>query len=143
MRIRTYAAALLVAWGGTVALAQKVTTPEELDKTMKRVQTAMMAANKALKAQDFDEASKQLTVVKGAMEDSREFWVLHKKDDALKANTQTVTKIEETQKILQSRNAEGSMAALKELGGACRTCHETYRVRDADNNWVLKPGSVN
>lgn len=142
MRIRCYVAALLVTWAGTVVMAQKVTTPEELDKTMKRVQSAMMAANKALKGQNFTEVNTQLGVIKQAMDDSREFWVLHKKEDAIKANTETVGKIEETQKLVQANNAAESMAALKQLGGACRTCHETYRVRDADNNWVLKPGSI-
>jgi hypothetical protein len=30
-------AALLVAWAGSLAVAQKITTPEELDKAMKKV----------------------------------------------------------------------------------------------------------
>ena len=35
------------------------------------------------------------------------------------------------------------MAAMKQsVGPACRMCHEKYRVRDAENNWVLKPGSI-
>jgi hypothetical protein len=34
------------------------------------------------------------------------------------------------------------MAALKTMGGACQSCHKTYRERDAENNYILKPGSV-
>jgi hypothetical protein len=31
---------------------------------------------------------------------------------------------------------------MKEVGGACRSCHGVYRTKDADNNYVLKPGSI-
>lgn len=143
--MRSYVAAMLVMLGGALGVAQvaqKVTTVEELDKAMKRVQPAMMGANKALKAQNFSEAGTQLAIVRQVMEDSREFWVLHKKEDALKANAETIVKIDETQKLIKVSNAEGATASLKELGATCRTCHETYRARDADNNWVLKPGSI-
>jgi hypothetical protein len=84
----------MVAWAGTMVVAQKVTTPEELDKTMKKVQPALQATQKAIKGNDFAEASKQLAVVKQAIEESREFWVQHKKDDAIKANQDTVQKID-------------------------------------------------
>ena len=134
----------MVTWAGTMVVAQKVTTTEELDKTMKKVQPALQATQKAIKGNDFAEASKQLAIVKQAIEESREFWVVHKKDDALKANTDTVEKIDEAQKVLTATapDAQTALAALKQLGGACRSCHEVYRVRDADNNWVLKPGSI-
>lgn len=140
--MKVYAATALVAGAGTLAVAQKVTTQEELDKAMKRVQPAMMAANKALKAKNFAEADSQLGIVRQVMEDTREFWVQHKREDALKANAETVAKIDSTRKLVQASNAEASVASLKELGVTCRSCHEVYRARDADNNWILKPGSI-
>jgi soluble cytochrome b562 len=140
---KVYVAAAFVAAAGTLAVAQKMTTEDELDKAMKRVQPAMMAANKALQAKNFDEAGKQLGVVRQVMEETREFWVFHKRQDAIKANTETVAAIDGTQKLIQSGDQPAAQAALKELGAACRTCHEVYRARDADNNWILKPGSLN
>ena len=130
---------------GSVAIAQKVTTVEELDKTMKKVQQANMAANKAIGSGDFAEGAKQYGIAKQAIEDSREFWVLNKKDDAIAANKETVTKMDAVLKMLTgpTPDAQAIGAALKqEVGPACRQCHEKYRVRDADNNWVLKPGSI-
>jgi hypothetical protein len=135
----------MVTWAGSMVVAQKVTTPEELDKTMKKVGPALQATNKALASGAFDEASKQLGVIKQAMVDSREFWVAHKKDDALEANKVTLDKIEAVEKMLASptKDAQAVQAALKqEVGAACRQCHEKYRARDAENNWVLKPGSI-
>ena len=94
---------------------------------------------------NFAEGTKQLAIVKKALDDSREFWVMHKKDDAVAANKETVAKLEEVQKMLAGSSPDGQaiMAAMKQsVGPACRMCHEKYRVRDAENNWVLKPGSI-
>jgi cytochrome c556 len=145
LHFRSCVAVLLVALAGSIVIAQKITTPEELDKAMKRVQQANMAANKALAAKNIDEAGKQLAIVKQTINDSREFWIHHKKDDAIAANKETVAKIEAVEKLLTgpSPDPQAIGAAMKqEVGTACRTCHEKYRVRDADNNWVLKPGSI-
>ena len=146
MHFKSSVAALMVVWAGTLLVAQtKVTTPEELDKTMKKVGPALQATNKALASGALPEASKQLATIKQAIIDSREFWVTHKKDDAIEANKTAVAKIEAVEKMLAAPapDAQAVQAALKqEVGAACRTCHEKYRVRDAENNWVLKPGSI-
>ena len=144
MHFRFGIAALVVASAGAIVVAQKVSSPEELDKAMKKMQPALQSANKALKSKDFPEVAKQLAIVRQVIDDSREFWVQHKKDDAVKANRETVGKIEAAEKLVtdSSPDAAAATAAIKEIGAACRTCHETYRVRDADNNWVLKPGSI-
>jgi hypothetical protein len=128
LHFRVFAAALVVTWAGS----------------MKNVQTANQAAGKAIKSGAYADAAKQLAVVKKAVDDSREFWIQHKKDDAIKFNTETVAKIEAAEKVLTgpSPDATAAMEAMKLVGAACRSCHEVYRVRDADNNWVLKPGSI-
>ena len=144
LHFRVYAAALIVTWAGSMAVAQKVTTPEELDKMMKNVQRANQAVGKAVGSGAFADAAKQLAIVKKGVDDSREFWVLNKKDDAIKFNKDVIAKIEEAEKLLSAPTPDpaAATAAVKQIGPACRSCHEVYRVRDADNNWVLKPGSV-
>jgi cytochrome c556 len=136
----------MVVSAGVLAFAQtKVTTADDLDKAMKKVGPALQAANKALASGAPAEASKQLAIIKQVMTDSREFWVVHKKDDALEANKATLDKLEAVEKMLAapSPDAQAVQAALKqEVGAACRQCHEKYRARDAENNWVLKPGSI-
>jgi cytochrome c556 len=134
----------MVTWAGSMAVAQKVTTPEELDKMMKNVQRANQAVGKAVGSGAFADAAKQLAIVKKGVDDSREFWVLNKKDDAIKFNKDVIAKIEEAEKLLSAPTPDpaAATAAVKQIGPACRSCHEVYRVRDADNNWVLKPGSI-
>ena len=146
MHFKSCVAALMVIGAGALAFAQaKVTTPEDLDQSMKSIQRAQMAAGKAITSGDFAEGSKQLAAVKKALDDSREFWITHKKEDAIAANKEAVAKVEEVQKMLTAATPDGQavMAAMKQsVGPACRQCHEKYRVRDAENNWVLKPGSI-
>ena len=146
MQFKSCVAALMVVGAGVLAFAQaKVTTPEELDKAMKALGQANMAAGKAITSGDFAEGAKQLAVVKKALDDTREFWVTHKKDDAITANKEATAKVEEVLKMLAAPSPDGQavMAAIKQtVGPACRQCHEKYRVRDAENNWVLKPGSI-
>ena len=145
MHFRGFAAAVMVIIGaGSLAIAQKVSTAEELDKSMKAVQTANQAAFKAVKSGAYADAAKQLAVVKLTIDESREFWVQRKKEDAIKFNKETVASIEKAEKIIGGANpdATASLEAMKMVGATCRSCHEVYRVRDADNNWVLKPGSV-
>jgi len=149
LHFRSYVAALVVVSAGTIAIAQtaqtKVSTPDDLDKVMKKVGPAMQAANKALGSGSFAEVSKQLAIVKQGVLDSRSFWEEHKKDDAIAANKEAVAKIEAVEKMLSSATPDGQAiaASLKQdVGTACRQCHEKYRVRDAENNWVLKPGSI-
>lgn len=130
---------------GAGLIAQKVTTEEELDKAMKRAQPAMGAAAKALQAGNAAEAGKQLAIVRQAMIDTQDFWIKHKREDAVKANKETIAKLESTEKLLSGASPDiaAATASLKqEVGASCRTCHEAYRVRDAENNWVLKPGSL-
>ena len=144
LHFRVYAAALMVTWAGCDGRGAEGHDAEELDKMMKNVRRANQAVGKAVGSGAFADAAKQLAIVKQGVDDSREFWVLNKKDDAIKFNKDVIAKIEAAEKLLSAPTPDpaAATAAVKEIGPACRSCHEVYRVRDADNNWVLKPGSI-
>jgi cytochrome c556 len=137
---------MLIAWSGALAVAQtqKVTTPEQLDKVMKQAGPAMQAINKATKSSAFADAKKEIPTLRQAVLDSQSFWIEHKKDDAVKMNKDALAKIDAFEKVL-SGDAPDSVAAitaLKEVGGACSACHKQYRAQDAENNYMLKPGTI-
>lgn len=144
MRFKLSLVIVLLSGSAGMMIAQKVTTPDELDKAMKKVQPAMQAMQKAVKSEAYADARKELATVKQVMDDTHEFWVVHKKEDAMKFNRDVVTKIDAVDKLLAATPVDTAAlaGAMKEMGGACLTCHKTYRVRDAENNWVLKPGSI-
>lgn len=143
IRCVKYAAAVLVALSSTVVVAQKVTTVEELDKTMKRVGQAQQGINKAIQAMAYADARKNIPVVRQAIMDSETFWVTRKKADAIKASKETLARLDALDKVLAgSPDVATATAAFKELGGnGCRGCHMTYREQVGDD-FRLKPGTA-
>ena len=129
-----------------LAAAQKpVSTEEELSKAMKKAKPALDNAAKAVDSRSFAAANKQLEAIKQVMTDTQAFWVAHQKEDAVAANRDAIAKIEDTQKRFSATPAltpEAGRTALKSIEQACKVCHDKYRARDADNNWILKPGSI-
>ena len=143
-RLKAYAAAALCASSAIVLAAQSVTTPEQLDKVMKKVGPAMQATQKAMAAGTFADVKTQLAIVRQGVLDSQSFWVEHKREDALKFNKDTLAKIDAFQALVGAEKVDPAAAgaSLKEVGAACRSCHQVYRAQDADDNFILKPGSI-
>ena len=146
MRIRVLAAVLVTVWSGAMLVAQnqKVSTPEELDKVMKRVGTANQAMTKVLKSGAYADVRTGLTQMKQAVADSESFWVLHKKEDAIKAAKDVQAKIDDAIKAAtgDAPDATAVQTATRDIGAACRTCHMVYRAQDAEKNYMLKPGTI-
>ena len=142
-RFVVYAAALCTVLGGVVLAQQKVRTAEELDKVMKKA-GAFRQVDKAIQSNNAADAKKQLEIVEDAVEESRTFWVEHKREDALKLNKEALAKLDALEKVLSADTLDvaAATAAFKEAGGACRACHQVYRAEDANNAYIIKPGSV-
>ena len=100
-----------------MTLAQKVTRSEDLDKVMKKAGAALEASGKAIGGSTYADAKTQLAALKQAIDDSREFWVEHKRDDAIKFNKDTAAKIEQVEKIVSTEPVDpaAAAAAMKEV----------------------------
>jgi cytochrome c556 len=133
-----------LALTGTVAVAQKATNPAELEAAMKRVSAANAATAKAIKGGAFADARTSVAQVKQALMDAENFWVVNKKDDAVKMSKDAIAKVTavETAVSAATPNPEDTLAALKEVGATCTACHNTYRVQNEDKTYSLKPGTV-
>ena len=143
-RILTIATAAMIAVAGTVLVAQKVTTPAELDAAMKKIGPAQGAAGKAIQSGNFATAKAQVAIVKQALTDAENFWVTNKKDDAIAMSKDAVAKITALEQAVSAAAPDqmAALAALKTAGGTCGACHKTYRVQDENMQYILKPGSV-
>ena len=143
-RLLTTVTAMIVALAGTVAVAQKVTTPAELDAAMKKIGPAQGATAKAIQAGDFAAAKASIAIVKGALMDAENFWVVNKKDDAIAFSKDAVAKLTalETAVSAAAPDQMAALAAMKTAGGACGACHKTYREQDANMQYQLKAGSI-
>jgi cytochrome c556 len=142
-RFVTYVLAFAMA-GGVAVMAEKAKTAEDLDKAMKRIGPAQQAVNKAIQAMAYVDAKKQLDVVKTTLKDAETFWVTKKKADGTKFTDETVMKIDTLEKLLDAKAPDQAAitTAYREVGTACASCHRVYRATDENNNFILKPGSI-
>lgn len=142
-RFLTYMLALTMT-GSVAVMAQKATTADDLDKAMKKVSTTQQAVNKAIQSNAFADAKKQVAVVKTALVDAENFWVVNKKDDAIKMSKETIAKVDALDKALSAPTPDAAAvtAAFKEVGATCGGCHRVYRATDANNAFIVKPGSI-
>jgi Cytochrome C' len=136
--------ALIVACAGTIALAQKVTTPDELDKAMKRIAPAQGAANKAIQSMAWGDAKSQIAVVKQSLADTESFWAANKKDDAVKMLKDSIAKVTAVEEAVSAPtpDQQAVLAAFKQVGGTCAACHKQYREQDENMNYRLKAGTI-
>jgi cytochrome c556 len=142
-RFVTYMLAFAVA-GGAAVMAEKARTADDLDKAMKKVGTTQQAVNKAIQAMSYADAKKQLEIVENTLKDAENFWVLNKKDDAVKFSKDTLAKIDALEALLSEKAPDQAKvtAAYREAAASCTGCHRTYRGTDANNTFIIKPGTI-
>jgi cytochrome c556 len=143
-QLLTYTTVLFVALASTVALAQKVTSPDELDKTMKRISPAQAATGKAIQSMSWADAKAQVAIVKQALTDTQSFWAANKKDDAVAMLKDSVAKVTAVEQALDAPmpDQQAVLAAFKQVGATCTACHKQYREQDANQLYKLKAGSI-
>jgi len=143
-RLVTYITVVLVALVSTVAVAQKVTNADELDKTMKRIAPAQAATGKAIQSMSWGDAKAQVVIVKQALMDSEGFWTANKKDDAVAMLKDSVAKVTAVEQALNAPmpDQQAVLAAFKQVGATCAACHKQYREQDENQLYRLKAGSI-
>ena len=144
MRGRVMAFAAVAVWSVAILAAQKVTNPEELDKTMKKVGPASQTMGKAAGSGAWADVRTALATMKQGVTDAENFWILNKREDAQKFTKETLAKLDAAIKLVATDPADPAAAvtAIKEIGATCRQCHMVYRAQDANQNYILKPGSI-
>ena len=135
---------VVIAIVSVVVAAQKVTTPEELDKAMKRIAPAQAATNKAIQSMSWADAKAQVAVVKQSLTDTQSFWTANKKDDAVAMLKDSVAKVTAVEQALNAPmpDQQAVLAAFKQLGATCAACHKQYREQDENQQYRLKTGAI-
>jgi len=89
----------VTALATAVVTAQKVTTPEDLDKAMKKIAPAQAATNKAIQSMAWADAKAQVAIVKQTLTDTESFWTSHKKDDAVAMLKDSIAKVTAVEQV--------------------------------------------
>jgi cytochrome c556 len=134
----------VTALATAVVAAQKVTTPEELDKAMKKIAPAQAATNKAIQSMAWADAKAQVAIVKQTLTDTESFWTANKKDDAVAMLKDSIAKVTAVEQALNAPtpDQQAVLAAFKQVGATCGACHKQYREQDANQQYQLKAGSI-
>lgn len=129
---------------GTALLAEKAKTADDIDKAMKKVGTTLQAVNKANNAMQYVEAKKQLEIVENTLKDAENFWVVNKKADAQQFSKDTLAKLDVLEKELSAAKPDSTKVtqAYRDAATSCNSCHKVYRGTDANNQFIIKPGTV-
>jgi len=139
-RFATYVIAVTMLAGAVVS-AQKVTTPEELDKTMKAVGASQGATGKAINSMAYADAAKSVAATKALLMDAENFWVVNKKDDAVKMSKDTIANLDKLAAILAAPTVDQAAALGALKGAGCGSCHAVYRGGEPPN-YTIKPGAI-
>jgi cytochrome c556 len=135
-------ALFVVAALGTTVIAQKVTTVEQLDATMKRVGENQQATGKALKSGAYADARKSMGAVKQALMEAENFWVMNKKDDAVKMSKEVIANLTKIEEALGAAAPDQQALFAMMKGAGCGNCHKAYRQENPDKTYSLRPGSI-
>ncbi len=129
---------LALAVPTTVVRAEQAQDAAMLDKTMKAVGPAFVAARKAIGGGMMAEAKTSAETLSKAFVETEAFFKSHGKADGVEL-AQAARKASDA--IATAANAEAANAAAGELGKTCAGCHATYRDKAADGTFSFKPGA--
>ena len=141
-RFVTFVLTFVVA--GSVLIAEKAKTADDMDKAMKKIGNTQQTVNKMIQSMQYADAKKNVEIIKATLTDAENFWVLNKKADAQTFSKDVIAKIDALDKLLSDKAPDQAKAtaAYKEAATACNSCHKVYRGVNADNQFIIKPGSI-
>src|ERR1041384_3197062 len=102
MRLITLTGCLLACALTAHGVAQangKRQTAEDLNKAMKKIAPAQQALSKAIQSMAYADAKKQVEIIEVELQDAQNFWVVKKRDDAIKFTQQTLVKTNALKKL--------------------------------------------
>jgi cytochrome c556 len=141
---RLFTFVLTFAVAGTALMAEKAKTAEDIDKAMKKIGTTQQTVNKMIQTMQYADAKKNVEIIKATLTDAENFWVLNKKADAQGFSKDVLGKLDALDKALADKAPDNTKvtAAYKEATASCTSCHRVYRGTDANNQFIIKPGTI-
>lgn len=128
---------------GTVGVAQKVVSPDEFDRAMKTIGTAVDGVNKAIESKAYVDAKTPLALSRQILASTRPLWTTNQKPDAARMTTESVAKLDALDKALSASavDAAAVAAAVRDVTRSCDACHAMYREGDKQTGYRIKSAS--
>ncbi len=125
---------------GNVGVAQKVLGPEEFDRAMKTIGTAVDSANLAIGSKSYVDAKAPLTLSRQVLASTKPLWEIAQQPDAARMTREAVARLDALDKVLSANavDAAAVAAASQDVTRACDACHARYREGDRQNGYRIK-----
>ena len=128
--------AVLVGVGSMAVLSAQAKTDEDYDKLMKAVGAANGAMRGAAKEANAAGMAAEATKMVALFKDAQAFWTARNNAEAAEW---AGAAMKHADAIAKATDPATAMGAMKELGGACQTCHAKYREK-TEAGFAIKKG---
>jgi cytochrome c556 len=128
--------ALIFAVTMSVSSLAQAKTDEDFDKLMKAVGAANGAMRGAAKEMNAAGISAEAAKMVALFKEAEGFW---KSRNNTEAAEWSATAMKHADAVAKASGPEATMGAMKELGGACQSCHAKYR-EGAPGSFSIKKG---
>ena len=120
----------------TVAVTPAAERP--FPEIMKAAYAANGGVKKAMTDKDNAKISTEAIKLKAEFKAMEKYWAKHGKADAAGWSKMASMEAGNIVKALKKNDSAKADAALKAVGGTCKTCHEAYREKGADGKFLNK-----
>ena len=132
--------AALVVSTGTLGIAQKVVGPDELDRAMKTIGTAIERVHEAVGSEAYLAAKTPLALSRQVLASTRPVWETTDEPDAVRMTREAVHALDALDTVLSTSlvDAGAVTAAVEDVTRACNACHASYREGDETTGYRMK-----
>ena len=133
----------VVVGTGAVGVAQKVVSPEEFERAMKTIGTAVEGVNQAIGSKSYVDAKTPLALSRQILASTSPLWATNQQPDAARMTKEALAKLDALDKVLSANavDAAAVAAAFQDVTRACDACHATYREGDQQTGYRIKSAS--
>jgi hypothetical protein len=134
---------VFVVGTGTVGVAQSVVGPDEFDRAMKTIGTAIEGVNQAIGSKSYVDAKTPLALSRQILASTRPWWGTNQKPDGAVMTKEAVATLDALDKVLSAKavDAAAVAASLQDVTRACDACHARYREGDQQTGYRIKSAS--
>lgn len=132
--------AALVVSTGTLGIAQKVVGPDEFDRAMKTIGTAIERVHEAVGSEAYLAAKTPLALSRQVLASTRPVWETTDEPDAVRMTREAVHALDALDTVLSTSlvDAGAVTAAVEDVARACNACHASYREGDETTGYRMK-----
>ena len=133
-------AIITAAGGASFAMTQLVVHPEEFDRAMKTIGTAMAGVSQSIGTRAYVDAKTPLALVRQTLASTRPWWVKHQEPDAARMTKAAVETLDALDKALSAAavNPAAVDSAVQDVNRACEACHAIYREGDDRTGYRIR-----